>query len=112
MFTQVYRASCRKIPTPLLSRYQGANVFVAGMVAIVLLALSPYIYYVPRQGSRFFKPSHDVPLSYCPSMSKHVSYMPKCIHLGSFFLGRCALNVIIIVGASSLTEACAAKTQR
>ncbi|CAL1150841.1 unnamed protein product [Cladocopium goreaui] len=42
----------------------GTNVFVAGMVAIVLLALSPYIYYVPR----------------------------------------CALNVIIIVGASSLTE--------
>jgi len=42
----------------------GANVFVAGTVAIILLALSPYIYFVPR----------------------------------------CALNVIIIVGASSLTE--------
>lgn len=29
---------------------EGANVFVAGTVAIILLALSPYIYFVPRQG--------------------------------------------------------------
>ncbi len=28
---------------------EGANVFVAGTVAIILLALSPYIYFVPRQ---------------------------------------------------------------
>lgn len=33
---------------------EGANVFVAGTVAIILLALSPYIYFVPRQGVVFF----------------------------------------------------------
>ena len=42
----------------------GANIFVAIVIAMILLLLSPYIYYVPR----------------------------------------CALNIIIILGASSLTE--------
>ena len=35
---------------PTANWCQGSNVFVAGMVAIVLLVLSPYIYYVPRWG--------------------------------------------------------------
>ena len=36
-------------PAPAsLHAFKGANVFVAAMVALVLLILSPYIYFVPR----------------------------------------------------------------
>jgi len=69
-------AMCGAVPTQIgLSRMGiasaigvrsqlGANIFVACVIAVILLLLSPYIYYVPR----------------------------------------CALNIIIILGASALTE--------